>query len=231
MLPGLRGTNPRFVVTSLSAREIGARALYEDLYCARGDIENRIKEQQLYLFADRTSTATIWANQLRLYFSAVAGILPQTVRSVGLAGTALFRAQYGTIRARLLKVACQLRLSVRRIRLALSSVHPRQDLFRHLALALRRAAAKLCLKPLPTADDSVLFSRLAVRGSPKCCRGGTDPRNPRRKPENAARFNARRCNLGLGERSGLGFLTFVAVAYRLLLPNRNLCAQVTSGDL
>ena len=141
VLPGLRGANPRFVVTSLSVREIGARALYEDLYCARGDMENRIKEQQLDLFADRTSTATMRANQLRLYFSAFAGILLQTVRSVGLAGTALSRAQYGTIRARLLKVACQLRLSVRRVRLSLSSVHPRQDLFGHVALALRRAAA------------------------------------------------------------------------------------------
>ena len=75
--------------------------------------------------------------------------------------TALSRAQYGTIRARLLKVACQLRLSVRRVRLSLSSVHPRQDLFRHVALALRRA----------------------IRGSPKCCRRGTDPRNPRRNPK------------------------------------------------
>ncbi len=159
----------RFVVTSLSVREIGARELYEDLYCARGDMENRIKEQQFDLFAD----------------------------------TALSRAQYGTIRARLLKVACKLRLSVRRVRLALSSVHPRQDLFRQVAPALRRAAAALCLKSLPTADDSVLFSRLAVRGSPECCRRCTDPRNPRRKPENAANFNARRCNLGLGERSGL----------------------------
>ena len=221
VLPGLRGANPRFVVTSLSVREIGARALYENLYCARGDMENRIKEQQLDLFADRTLTATMWANQLRLYFSAVAGILLQTVRSVGLAGTALSRAQYGTIRARLLKVACQLRLSVRRVRLALSSVHPRQYLFGHVALALRRAAAadpaphrshralagpasaELCLKPLPTADDSVLFSRLAVRGSLKCCRRGTYPRNPRRKPKNAARFNARRCNRRLGELSGL----------------------------
>ncbi len=72
MLPGLRGANPRFVVTSLSGREIGARALYEDLYRARGDMENRIKEQQLDLFADRTSTATMRANQLRLHFSAFA---------------------------------------------------------------------------------------------------------------------------------------------------------------
>lgn len=115
-LRGLRGANPRFVVTSLSKRETGARALYEDLYCARGDMENRIKEQQLDLFAARTSTATMRANQLRLHFPAFAGILLQPVRWVGLAGTALSRAQHGTIRARLLKVACQLRLSVRRVR-------------------------------------------------------------------------------------------------------------------
>ena len=97
VLLGLRGANPRFVVTSLSVRKIGTRALYEDLYCARGDMENRIKEQQHDLFGDRTSTATMRANQLRLYFSTVAGILLQTVRSVGLAGTAMSRAQYGTI--------------------------------------------------------------------------------------------------------------------------------------
>ena len=125
------------------------------------------------------------------------------------------------------KIARQMRRSRRRcvttgrFRLALSSVHPRQYLFGHVALALRRAAAadpaphrshralagpasaELCLKPLPTADDSVLFSRLAVRGSLKCCRRGTYPRNPRRKPKNAARFNARRCNRRLGELSGL----------------------------
>ena len=104
-------------------------------------MENRIKEQQHDLFGDRTSTATMRANQLRLYFSTVAGILLQTVRSVGLADTVLSRAQYGTIRTRLLKVACQLRISVRRVRLSLSSVHPRQDLFRHVTPALRRAAA------------------------------------------------------------------------------------------
>ncbi len=141
VLAGRRGRNPRFVVTSLTRRQIGARELYEDLYCARGDMENRIKEQQLDLFADRTSTATMRANQLRLYFSVFAGILLQIIRDVGLAGTKLARAQYGTIRVTLLKIACQVRLSVRRVLFSLSSIYPRQHLFAQVALALRRAAA------------------------------------------------------------------------------------------
>ena len=138
VLAGRRGRNPRFVVTSLKRQQIGARELYEDLYCARGDMENRIKEQQLDLFADRTSTATMRANQLRLYFSVFAGILLQIIRNVGLAGTKLARIQYGTIRVTLLKIACQIRLSVCRV---LSSIYPRQHLFAQVALALRRAAA------------------------------------------------------------------------------------------
>ncbi len=140
-LPGPRGDNPRFTVTSLPGSESGNRALYEDLHCARGDMENRIKEQQLELFADRTSTATMRANQLRVYLSAFAGMLVRTVRAVGLAGTDLARAQPGAIRARLLKIACQLRVSVRRIRLSLSSVHPYRGLFRRAVAALRLAAA------------------------------------------------------------------------------------------
>ena len=126
-------------------------------------MENRIKEQQLDLFADRTSTTTMRANQLRLYFSAFAGILLQTVRSVGLAGTVLSRAQYGTIRARLLKVFCQLRLSVRRIRLSLSSVHPRQDLFRHVALALRRAAGRWQDQPRRSLSGNLCQQQAARR--------------------------------------------------------------------
>ena len=90
-LPGPRGANPRFVVTSLSQDRFTAQALYEELYCSRGDMENRIKEQQLDLFADRTSTGTMQANQLRLYFSAFAGVLVLIIRQFGLAGTALAR--------------------------------------------------------------------------------------------------------------------------------------------
>ena len=136
-LPGLRGANPRFVVTNIPRRTLGAQALYEDLYCARGDMENRIKEQQLWRFADRTSSATMRANQLRLTFSAFAGALLTLLRQVGLQGTALARARADTIRARLLKVAARITVTVRRIRVAFPSVYPLQELFAHVLAALR----------------------------------------------------------------------------------------------
>jgi hypothetical protein len=104
-----KGANPRFVVTSLSAEQMPAQELYETVYCARGECpENRIKEQQLDLFADRTSTAKMWANQLRLYFSSIAYVLLQTLRRIGLAGTELEKAQCGTIRLKLLKIGAQI---------------------------------------------------------------------------------------------------------------------------
>ena len=99
-----RGDNPRFVVTSLSPEEAAAKELYEEIYCARGDMENRIKEQQLYLFADRTSAHWMRANQIRLYFSSVAYLLMQALRRIGLAGTEMARAQCSTIRIQLLKI-------------------------------------------------------------------------------------------------------------------------------
>lgn len=126
-LPGK--ANPRFVVTSLSAEEWAAPALYGALYCARGDMENRIKEQQLGLFADRTSTATLRANQLRLWIASVAYVLVHELRRVGLRGTALARAQVTTIRTRLLKLGGVVRVSVRRIAVALSGVFPLRRLF------------------------------------------------------------------------------------------------------
>jgi len=92
-----KGANPRFVVTSFPAEAFEARALYEEFYCARGDMQNRIKEQQLDLFADRTSTALLRANQL-LYFSSIAYCLLQALRRLGLAGTELARAQCGNSR-------------------------------------------------------------------------------------------------------------------------------------
>jgi hypothetical protein len=141
-LPGK--ANPRFVVTSLPAARWAAAALYEDLYCARGDMENRIKEQQLGLFADRTSTATMRANQLRLWFSSVAYVLVETVRRVGLAGTELARAQVGTIRTRLFKLAGLVRVSVRRVTLALSSVFPLQRLFAQALANVQRAFPLRC---------------------------------------------------------------------------------------
>ena len=117
-LPGKE--NPRFVVTSLSRDEAPTRWLYEELYCARGDMENRIKEQQLGLFADRTSAHTMRANQLRLWFSSVAYTLISELRRLGLAGTEMARAQAWTIRTRLLKLGARVRISVRRVRLWMS---------------------------------------------------------------------------------------------------------------
>jgi hypothetical protein len=132
-----KGANPRFVVTSLTPEEVAAQALYEELYCARGDMENRIKEQQLMLFADRTSTATLRANQLRLYFSSFAYVLLAALRRLGLAGTELARAQCDTIRLKLLKVGAQLKVTVRRIWLSLSASYPHQALFTRVCANLR----------------------------------------------------------------------------------------------
>lgn len=119
--------NPRFVVTSLKAREFGARALYEDLYCARGEMENRIKECQLDLFADRTSAATMRANQLRLWFASIAYVLLCALRRIGLAHTQFAAATCGTIRLKLLKIGAQVRISVRRVKIAMASAYPWQQ--------------------------------------------------------------------------------------------------------
>jgi hypothetical protein len=132
-----KGENPRFVVTSLSARQADARTLYEDLYCARGEMENRIKEQQLDLFADRTSTQTLRANQIRLYFSSFAYVLLCALRRLGLQGTELARAQCGSIRTKLLKLGAQVRLSVRRIWVSFSESYPYAGLFRQVLHNLR----------------------------------------------------------------------------------------------
>ena len=122
-------SNPRFVVTSLEATAFPAQPLYEEIYCARGDMENRIKEQQLGLFADRTSTATMRGNQLRLWIASLAYTLAQTLRRIGLSGTQLARAQAGTIRTRLLKLSGVVTLSVRRVHVALASAFPLQAVF------------------------------------------------------------------------------------------------------
>jgi hypothetical protein len=125
-----KGANPRFVVTSLSPEQMAAQELYEKGYCARGDCpENRIKEQQLDLFADRTSTGKMWSNQLRLYFSSMAYVLLQTLRRTALAGTELEKAQCGTIRLKLLKIGAQVRVTVRKIWISLSSAYPYAALF------------------------------------------------------------------------------------------------------
>jgi Transposase DDE domain group 1 len=130
-----RGENPRFVVTSLSADEVDARTLYEDRYCARGDMENRIKEQQLCLFADRLSCEDMRANQLRLYFSTIAYTLLAALRRRGLAGTELEKAQASTLRTRLLKIGVRVTITARRVWLSLSQAFPLQPLF---ALVHRR---------------------------------------------------------------------------------------------
>ncbi len=106
--------NPRFVVSSLRNEQWAARALYEELYCARGDTENRIKEQ-LSLFADRVSAETMRANQMRLYLSAMAYILVSGLRRLGLKATELAKAQVATIRTKLLKIGAQIRVTVRKV--------------------------------------------------------------------------------------------------------------------
>jgi hypothetical protein len=121
-----KGSNPRFVVTSLTQQDHDARALYEDVYCARGEMENRIKECQLDLFADRTSTATMGANQLRLWFASIAYVLLEGVRRIGLKTTKLADATCGSIRLKLLKIGALVRISVRRVKVAMASSHPRQ---------------------------------------------------------------------------------------------------------
>jgi hypothetical protein len=119
-------TNPRFIVTSLTRAEARPRRLYEKIYCARGEMENRIKECQLDLFADRTSTATMRANQLRLWFASMAYVLLTALRRIGLAGTRFAKATCATIRLKLLKIGALVSISVRRIKIAMASAYPWQ---------------------------------------------------------------------------------------------------------
>jgi hypothetical protein len=124
-----KGANPRFVVTDLSLEEFPAAMLYEEVYCARGNMENRIKEQHLGLFADRTSSHTMRANQLRLYFSSIAYIFMNEVRNIGLKGTQYETAQCDTIRLKLLKVGSRITTSVRRICIHIATGFPYQDIY------------------------------------------------------------------------------------------------------
>ena len=132
--------NPRFIVTSLKRAEAGTRALYEDIYCARGDMENRIKECQLDLYADRTSAATMRANQLRLWLASMAYVLVCALRRIGLAGTAFADATCGTIRLKLLKIGALVRVPVRRIRIAMASACPAAQDWGRAARRLAHAA-------------------------------------------------------------------------------------------
>jgi hypothetical protein len=128
--------NPRFVVTSLTSKNWTGQALYEGLYCGRGDMENRIKEQ-FSLFADRVSAETMRANQMRLYLSAMAYILVSGLRRVGLKGTELAQAQVATIRTKLLKIGAQIRVSVRKVWVSMASSYPWQDLYQQVWSNLR----------------------------------------------------------------------------------------------
>jgi hypothetical protein len=133
-----KGENPRFIVTSISSEEKDARTLYEDFYCARGDMENRIKEQQLGLFADRTSTAWMRSNQLRLYFSSFAYILMQRLRRLGLEGTELAQAQCDTIRLKLFKIGAQIEVTVRKVWISFSESYPYLGLFQRVFTRLQQ---------------------------------------------------------------------------------------------
>ncbi len=136
-----KGPNPRFVVTTLPKKEVEAQELYEVLYCARGDMENRIKEQQGYLFADRTSSHEFRANQTRLYFSSMAYVLLNALRRLGLAGTEFAKAQCSTIRLKLLKIGAQIRVTVRKVWVSLSESYPYARIFRLVLTNLRGSPA------------------------------------------------------------------------------------------
>ncbi len=132
----IRGENPRFVVTSL---ELDPQTLYEELYCARGDMENRIKEQQLDLFATRTSGRLMRVNQVRLWLSSAAYVLLDELRRVGLAGTSLATAYCSTLRLKLLKIGARVRVTARKVWVSLPTAFPHQKLFAHAYDALQRA--------------------------------------------------------------------------------------------
>jgi Transposase DDE domain group 1 len=138
-----KGANPRFVVTSLEAQERPAQPLYEEDYCGRGEMENRIKEQQLHLFADRTSAQTMRANQIRLFFSSIAYVLLEALRRLGLAGTELAAAQCQTIRLKLLKIGALVQVTVRKVWVRLASSCPYTAVFQRVHANLAR------LRPLP----------------------------------------------------------------------------------
>jgi hypothetical protein len=134
-----KGENPRFLVSSLAQSRYPAREIYEDLYCPRGDMENRIKEQQLYLFADRTSSATMRANQLRLWFSSLAYVFLNELRRVGLRATEFSTATCQTIRLKVLKIGALVRRTVRRFSVSLAGGYPYQAMFAKVTDNLQRA--------------------------------------------------------------------------------------------
>ena len=139
VLPGK--DNPRFVVTNLPVSRVGAKRLYEKLYCIRGEMENRIKHQQLGLFSDRTSSETMRAKQLRLYFSSFAYVLMHGLRGLGLDGTQHARAQCTTIRLKLSKIGARIRITVRKVWLSFSEAYPYSRDFAQILASIRRYPA------------------------------------------------------------------------------------------
>lgn len=140
-----KGSNPRFIVTSLSE---SPKELYEEIYCQRGDMENRIKEQQLDMFADRTSAQTMRANQIRLWFSTLAYTFMHLLRLIGLENSEFNKAQCHTIRTRLLKVGAQIKISVRRIHISFSEAFPLKDILRNAVLNIQSWIPLLCFNKL-----------------------------------------------------------------------------------
>ena len=159
-----QGSNPRFIVTSLKAERWAAKALYEDFYCARGDMENRIKECQLDLYADRTSAHTMRANQLRLWLASFAYVLICALRRLGLAQTRLARATCGTIRLKLLKIGAQVRVSVRRIKVAMASACP------YACAATIKASLTLIVAAQADLPDACVWRPWRFRGARRGCR-------------------------------------------------------------
>ena len=135
-----KGANPRFIVTSLGLEAFEAKELYETIYCARGEMENRIKECQLDLFADRTSAASLRANQLRLWFASLAYVLMTALRRMALQGTELAKATAETIRLKLLKLGALVTVSVRRVKIAIASACPLKGVFVNAHRRLCKAA-------------------------------------------------------------------------------------------
>ena len=133
-----KGANPRFVVTNLAPHKAAARRLYEKLYCARGEMDNRLKEQQLDLFADRTSAHTMRANQLRLYFSSFAYLLMHALRRLGTEGTEFARAQCSTLRLKLLKIGARIKITARRVWLSFSQACPYAKMFTKVLANLQK---------------------------------------------------------------------------------------------
>ena len=139
-----KGENPRFVVTSLTAEQAAAQQLYETICCARGEMKNRIKEQQLGLFADRTSTALLRSNQIRLYFSSIGYCVLETLRRLGLAGTKMARAQCPTIRLRLLKIGARIQITARKVWISLATGYAWAGVFEQVYENLARGEPLRC---------------------------------------------------------------------------------------